>query len=154
MSAVVVAEKPRHWSDAVFIPAGLLGAMVIAPDEVWWIRLLAALGSILVASAIIWLIRSSRTDAIVATDDALELRRRFGTRSIPRDQITAVRGDHPTRQRWSTRAFVEVGEDRVELPLFRDVKAADVVEKLQEWHGSGPGDGEAPPPPSSPAPLM
>ncbi|TGO04596.1 YdbT family protein [Serinibacter arcticus] len=150
---VVVAAKPRHWSDVVFVPAGLIGALVIAPDEVWWIRLLAALASIVVAGVILWVIRGWRTHAIVAIDDALELRRRFGTRSIPREQITAVRGDHPTRQRWSTRAFVEVGDDRVELPLFLDVKAADVVERLQEWHGSAPADGDAPPP-SPPSPLM
>ena len=75
--------------------------------------------------------------ALVLTDDAVMLRRRWRPIAIARTDIRAVRGDIPGRPSWSNSLVLQLDDDRtVTLPTFGQT-GKTLVPKLQEWAGVG-----------------
>lgn len=97
--------------------------------------LMVGASGLLVASGVVLALTDLRT-ALVLTDDALLLERRWRPLRIPRDAVRAVDGNIPGRPSWSEAVVITVdGRDRpMRLGPF-DVHARVLIPPLQEWAG-------------------
>lgn len=131
----VVARRPTPW---YLMGSGLVGVwwvMRMLVDVAGWSWTWALPTAVAAVVLVSWVALGFDAQALVLTDDALEVRRRFRPLTIPRDAILGARGEIPGRPRWSTRAMVETADGTRRLPGFADTHVGHVVEAVQEWAG-------------------
>ncbi|WP_217616600.1 hypothetical protein [Cellulomonas sp. GbtcB1] len=108
-----------------------------------------SLSGLLIVMAVVLAVVDLRA-ALVLTDDALLLERRWRPLRVPREAVRAVDGNIHGRPSWSESVVVTVaGRDRpIRLGGF-DVHARVLIPRLQEWAGVGdavPGPEDVAPP--------
>jgi len=137
---VARTRPPGRWAWLVVVAQGLVLASWLprlGREEGGLAVLMVCLSGLLVVSGVILAVIDVRT-ALVLTDDALILERRWRPRRVRRDAVRAVGGDVHGRPSWSEAVVITVdGRDRpLRLGPF-DVHARVLIPRLQEWAGVG-----------------
>jgi hypothetical protein len=110
------------------------------------------LSVLLVAAGMLVVLTQPRT-ALVLTEDALLLERRWRPVRVPRADVLAVDGSIRGRPSWSEYAVLTVRDDAgppgavrtVRVGVGLDVHARVLIPRLQEWAGVGAPPDEVPP---------
>ncbi|WP_431835745.1 hypothetical protein [Cellulomonas sp. Y8] len=144
--------RPGRWVWLLVVSQGLVLASWLprlGGEERGLAALLIGGSGVIIVMAVAQAVVDLRA-ALVLTDDALLLERRWRPLRVPREAVRAVDGNIHGRPSWSESVVVTVaGRDRpIRLGGF-DVHARVLIPRLQEWAGVGdavPGPEDVAPP--------
>jgi len=116
---VLLRQEVRRWERVLLVVVAVLFAAAV------WFTVVRGPGSIVsllpAVVPMVFALTLLRPKAIELRDTELVLRSAVLTRRIPYTDITAVRGDIPSRIDWSTRLSIELRDGRsVAVPSTRE----------------------------------